>query len=84
MSMQIATTAFVQAVAAELQKKIDAIKVFVGNACLGDVVEFLDMKIYRIVHNGHSEYMYYKISCIGCKLVTGDYVDNKDGKYRCV
>lgn len=78
---QVATTAFVQAVADELQKKIDAIKVFVGNSRLGDVIEFLNMEIYRIQHGGHSEYEYFKIRCVGCKLKTGDYVDNKNSEY---
>lgn len=80
-STRIATTAFVQAIANDLKEKINAIKVFVGNAYLSDVIEFLTMEICRIQYGGHSEYEFYKIRCIGCQLKTGDYVSNESGQY---
>lgn len=39
-SSQIATTAFVQSIASELTAKIDRLKNSIGNAYLGDTVEF--------------------------------------------
>lgn len=80
-STSIATTEFVQTIAKELSQQIDRIKSSIGNAYLGDVVEFLDIDIIHIQYGGHSEYDFYSYRCSGAKLKDGNYITNTSGKY---
>jgi hypothetical protein len=80
-STQIATTAFVQSIAKELTAQIDRIKNSIGNAYLGDVIDFIDIDIIHLQYGGHSEYAFYRYRCSGARLKDGTYVSNTSGKY---